>query len=245
MGFYEQISKYYDCIFPAGREQLDFILQTAGPAPRRILDVACGSGGYTVKLAQAGYDVTGMDLDAAMIRMAADKVKEQGVSAAVIECNMLDIEQCFDRPFDCIFCIGNSIVHLGSQEDIGNSLRQMYSRLERGGALVLQIINYDRILKHNISHLPTLRDDTVGLEFVRRYDYEKAQGIVNFRTVLTVGTGDSREVYENSIELLPVLSGDLRRLLENAGFNDMEFFGDFRGTAYDEEAFLLVARAVK
>jgi SAM-dependent methyltransferase len=40
----------------------------------RVVEIGCGSGGLTKKLADAGYDVLGVDLSAAMIRLARRKV---------------------------------------------------------------------------------------------------------------------------------------------------------------------------
>ncbi len=73
MGFYEQISKYYDYIFPAGKEQIDFIETAAGTPPKKVLDIACGSGGYSVALAKDGYSVTAVDLDEKMVESALVK----------------------------------------------------------------------------------------------------------------------------------------------------------------------------
>jgi len=62
MGFYEEISKYYDYIFPVGKEQINFITKVAGEGPKSVLDIACGTGGYALELAKQGYAVTAVDL---------------------------------------------------------------------------------------------------------------------------------------------------------------------------------------
>ncbi|MDP4181321.1 MAG: class I SAM-dependent methyltransferase, partial [Bacillota bacterium] len=58
MGFYDEISKYYDYIFPSFEEQLRFINDIAGEPPRSLLDIACGTGSYSIKLAKKGFDIT-------------------------------------------------------------------------------------------------------------------------------------------------------------------------------------------
>lgn len=242
MGFYEQISKYYEYIFPAGRDQLDFIIKTAGAPPKKILDVACGTGGYSAELAKAGYNVAAADIDRSMVEMARDRMKQEGLQADVLICDMTDIGRALEINFDCIFCIGNSIVHLGSIEAITDTLSQMRSRLVNGGSVILQIINYDRILKYGITSLPAIKDESIGLEFIRNYEYDKAAGMIRFVTVLTVAGEHGEERYENSIELLPLQSSDLRIAMINAGFSDIEFFGDFKGSGYDDASFMLVAR---
>lgn len=255
MGFYEQISKYYDYIFPTGKAQVEFIKASAGMPPKNMLDVACGSGGYSVELAKSGYEMTAVDLDDKMVEMAREKALQEGAGINVLRCNMKELEAVLTKAysdlnqgsprFDCIFCIGNSLVHLGSIKEITEVLRQMYSLLSESGSLLIQIINYDRIINFKINELPAIRNDEAGLEFIRMYRYDEMRGIVHFNTKLNVNGADGEERYENSIELLPVLSSDLHKALKEAGFSCIEFYGDFGFSPYNEEAFMLVVKATK
>jgi 2-polyprenyl-3-methyl-5-hydroxy-6-metoxy-1,4-benzoquinol methylase len=43
------------------------------PAPARVVDLGCGTGSLAVLLAEAGYDVTGLDLSPAMLVRAEQK----------------------------------------------------------------------------------------------------------------------------------------------------------------------------
>lgn len=52
------------------------ILDAVGPlAGRRVLDVGCGTGRFTQVLEQAGAHVTGLDVDAGMLRPAHERVE--------------------------------------------------------------------------------------------------------------------------------------------------------------------------
>jgi len=243
MSFYEQISKYYDYIFPTGKDQVNFIKEAAGRPPKKILDVACGSGGYSLELAKSGYSVTGIDLDAEMVNKAKKKAVNQDLDLTILKCDMLNIKETIKEKFDLIFCIGNSLVHLSSLDEIREALKQMYGRLEDGGKLILQIINYDKVINHKLDGLPTIKNDEIGLEFVRKYLYDEQKDIIKFNTVLTVENKDEKEEFKNSIELLPLRSADLERLLKEAGFCEIEFYGDFNHSPFDEESFMLVVRA--
>ena len=243
MGFYEQISKYYDYIFPTGEQQLKFIAQAAGMPPKKVLDIACGSGGYSVALAKAGYSVTAIDLDEKMIEMTLAKKHKEGLDIDAMVCNMLDISKRFGgNAFDLVFCIGNSIVHLRSKEDILDALKQMQACVKPGGTLVIQIINFDRVFKHRISSLPTIVNDDIGLKFVRNYDYDEKKGFIKFNTLLTVNEANGGEEYENTVELLPLMSSDLKELMKKAGFRDISFYGDFVFSKYDEDSYMLVVK---
>lgn len=246
MGFYEQISKYYDYIFPAENTQLDFIRKQAGEPPKKVLDAACGSGEYSVRLAIDGYDVTAVDIDQAMVDAAKEKAVINNVKTDVLKADLKTIGNTLSgKSFDFIFCIGNSIVHLDDLQEIEASIRQMYDLLQPGGILLLQIVNFDRVLKNSISALPTLRNEKVGLEFIRNYRWLEEKQKISFDTILTVQENSRSVRYENSVELRPLLRDDLYKMLVNAGFNDIQLYGDFSGTVYDDQSFLLITSGVK
>jgi len=245
MGFYEQISKYYDYIFPVGQAQLEFIKQAAGSPPARILDVACGSGGYAAELSKAGYAVTAVDIDEKMVEKAKEKILSERLSADILKCDMKELKEKLPPGFECIFCIGNSIVHLDGQDEVLEVLNQMHALMEKGGALILQIINYDRIIKYKIDELPPVTNEDVNLKFIRKYEFSENGKHISFNTALTVDENGEKVEFRNSVKLLPLESRTLHELLEKAGFGNIEFFGDFKQSVYNENSFMLVARARK
>lgn len=252
MGFYEEISPYYDEIFPAGEEQLSFITETAGAPPKRLLDVACGTGLYSVRLSQRGYDVWACDADPEMIRRAREKNVKDNTGVRFFVADMLELGSSEDLrsgdgsgpEFDCIFCIGNSIVHLKGADAIENAVRQMKKLLGPHGSLMLQIINFDRVLNHGVRTLPTIRNDERGIVFQRSYEPDSSTGLIHFDTVLTLDSGDAPHVLRNRVDLFPLASDKLKHILHDADFNMIEFFGDFSKTRFDpDQSFMLVAVA--
>lgn len=179
--FYTEIAKYYDYIFPTENAKLSLIRELVGDTPKDILDVACGSGGYSKKLKELGYKVTAIDLDEAMISQL--KATDGEIDARVL--NMLDIDK-LNKKFDLIFCIGNSMVHLNDNEEILRFLENCKKSLKVGGYLLLQIVNYDRILVKNIKSLPVIENKEIGLTFERYYEYLPEKHKIDFKTILKV-----------------------------------------------------------
>lgn len=245
MAFYEQISRYYDYIFPVDAEPLDFIKETAGGPPKSLVDVACGSGGYSVELAKQGYEMTALDDDAAMVRLVQSKADHKKLPVKVMQCDMRYLEDGLKGKFDGVFCIGNSIVHLGSHKEIETALKQMNKLLQEGGKLILQIINYDRIIKYGVNGLPAIENRDAGLKFTREYLYDRERKIIKFNTLLTIDNGSQKDSYANSIELIPLEKADMERLLRNSGFERLKFYGDFKRSDHDDHSYLLVIEAEK
>lgn len=237
MGFYEQISQYYDYIFPTGDEQIRFIKEVAGKPPKTILDIACGTGGYSLELAKQGYLLTAADLDAEMVRQLGLKAETARIPIKSIQTNMLDLERKISDKFDLAFCIGNSIVHLQNLEQIKSFICNIKNLLNNDGSLILQIINFDRVLLKDINSLPTITDESIGLTFERKYSYNKQQHTMYFKTNLIV----DNKSFENEIPLYPLQEEELLQAVTDAGFKKVKLFGDFAGNAFDKyNSYMLV-----
>ena len=83
-------------------ELLEFI---ASHPPGRALDLGCGTGTNVITLAQAGWQVTGVDFVRRAIQVGRRKVRQAGVTA---DLRMGDVTRLEDvrGPFDLILDIG-------------------------------------------------------------------------------------------------------------------------------------------
>lgn len=235
--FYAEIARYYDYIFPLSAEKLNLINDLAGNNSKDILDVASGSGLYSKKLSDNGYNVTAIDLDNEMINKLKEKDKK--IDAKVL--NMLDIEK-LNKKFDLIFSIGNSIVHLENNEMIKKFLYSVKSSLSENGKLLIQIVNYDRILEKNIKRLPTIKNNEENLVFERYYEYLEQEHKINFKTILKV----NNSTFENNVLLHPITSEEIKGLLKEVGFSSINFYGDFTQSNYEPiDSFPLIIIAKK
>jgi glycine/sarcosine N-methyltransferase len=241
MSFYEEISKYYDYIFPISPETVDYIRRIAGKPPKNILDVACGTGGYSLELENYGYNVMAVDLDKEMIEGLKVKALNQGSKIEYLQASMLELkEKLYDKVFDTVFCIGNSLAHLDSNDEIGQFLNSAKAILIQGGTLLIQTINFDRVLVKDVRSLPTITNEAVDLSFERFYRYDHTLNKVFFKTILKV---DGKRI-ENEIPLTPVMHDGMVEMLKNAGFTEVNIFGDFSKSKFDKEnSYLMVIEA--
>ena len=76
----------------------DFLHSYTTQEMTNILDVGCGTGHYAEAFTIAGFQTTGIDLDAAMIEYAIDHYPETTFRTM----NMLEIES-LDQKFDFVF----------------------------------------------------------------------------------------------------------------------------------------------
>jgi ubiquinone/menaquinone biosynthesis methyltransferase len=74
------------------------------PENARILDLACGTGDFTAVLARRWPDarIIGVDLTAAMLEVAKDKVSSPNVVFSIVDAH--DLKEFADGGFDLIVC---------------------------------------------------------------------------------------------------------------------------------------------
>jgi ubiquinone/menaquinone biosynthesis C-methylase UbiE len=242
MKFYSELSKVYDVVFPLDRDTVKFLSQDLKSGDN-VLDLACGTGEYSIALSKLGYSVVGVDLNGEMIKAAQEKAKNLNVN--FIENDMTKLNDFQNRKFNLIFCIGNSIVHLNSKNKIEEFIKEIYNSLDVNGVMVIQTINFDRIIKYNIDSLPPIDRPEVGVNFIRKYNYNKAEGILDFSTEFVIKDGSGENKYINSVPLIMLMKDDIIPMVKAAGFKNVEFYGGFNKKEYSEESYAMVVKAIK
>lgn len=243
MTFYNKLSEIYEFIFPVNEKTINFIVKNLKNGSD-ILDVACGAGEQSIELLKRGFNVDSIDLEGKMIEKAKKKSDKLNLSSNFIQGDMTKIDEIFkDKKFDCIFCIGNSIVHLEDKEKISKLIKSIYEMLKDNGKIVLQIVNYDKILKYGLNHLPTIKNEEENLEFIREYELIPKESKVNFNTKLMLK--NTNEIFESSIQLITLLSDELKKMLEDANFENISFYGDFKGEKFNTECGPMIVEAYK
>jgi glycine/sarcosine N-methyltransferase len=242
MKFYKELSKVYDIVFPKDEKTLNFLLKDL-KSNSKILDLACGTGTYSLSLALKGHRVDAIDLDEEMIQLAKGK---GGLYANFTHGDMTKLQEEFQgKRYDLVYCIGNSIVHLKNKEKIERFIQDIYEVLTEEGALTVQIVNYNRIIKHDIKALPTIERPEKGVKFIRNYNYKQEEETVEFKTELIINKNGREEVHENSVDLIALQKDEVKDMLHKAGFKDLEVYGSFSEEEFNDESFALVIKGVK
>lgn len=103
--------------------------------PLKVLDVACGTGDFTIEIAKKvaqGSRITGVDISEGMIAVGREKLSKLGIDAVfeVADCEALPYdEKTFDR-----ISVGFGVRNF---EHLELGLREMYRVLTPGGKLVI------------------------------------------------------------------------------------------------------------
>ncbi len=103
------------------------------------LELACGSGRLLIPLAEAGFDIVGLDLSSAMLALAQEKAAERGLSLDILRADMRAFH--LSRQFRCILAPANSFQHLLYRRDVERCLACTRRHLHPRGRLILQVFN--------------------------------------------------------------------------------------------------------
>ena len=122
---------------------------------RKILDAGCGPGTYGIMLAQAGNEVTGVEISPGGVQVANQRAKEKGTNftAQVGDLEKLPFE---DNTFDICFC-GWVLHHF---PDINASVSELARVLKPGGMIAMAEPNESNLavrFSRFIEDLPLLR----------------------------------------------------------------------------------------
>ncbi|MFW5972104.1 MAG: class I SAM-dependent methyltransferase [Bacillota bacterium] len=236
ISFYDKFSTYYDDIFPLNKEKLEFLSNIFSRNNAfRILDIGTGTGSYAVELARRGFKLTGIDLDFSMIKIAEGKV-ENGLDVNFEIIDMLRIDEFFENDFDGIYIIGNVLVHLASREEIKKFLKKTLDIMQDNGVLIIQIINYDRIIDQKVGGLSTIVNEDKGVSFERNYKLYNNGKKINFNTVLKIKDNDKQDTYENNVSLIPLRSAELVSFLKDAGYKNIDLYGNLNGKPFEVDS---------
>jgi len=244
---FSHLAAYYEALFPARKDQLDFLEQVRPEGvPARWIDIACGTGQQMSGLAGRGLEVWGLDLDETMLAglwMRRPDLKDRTVKGDMRQADRL-LSGLLDGPAGVVYCIGNSLVQLTEDDEILESLSAFHYLLAPGGVVTVQIVNFDRVLENNLQGFkPLERTAGDGSAFIleRRYEPSEREGCLRFHTRLTTSDG----IEEQQHDMRALTRAQFEGLMETAGFHTPSWYGDYDLSEWDQGSPATIVTAIK
>jgi SAM-dependent methyltransferase len=219
--------------------------QVLGARPGQVLDLACGPGLYTHRLARLGHRVHGIDFSPASIAYARQVAESEGLACTYDLCDLRAADFGPENTFDlAMFLYGEFNVFQKSAA--GDILRRAWAALKPGGQLLLE---------------PSPEG---YIEWMGRQPaswYTSASGLFSDDPYMVLEESfwnAERRVATNRYYAVDLASGDVTRyaasyqaysdaefqaLVEGAGFYDVRILPNLTGAGERaKELFVLVAR---
>jgi len=190
-----------------------------------VLDVATGTGFHSVRLTEAGFNVTSADGSAAMLAKAFQNAATRGLIMKTVQADWRWLNRDIQGKYDAIICLGNSFTHLHEEADRRRALAEFYAALKHDGILILDQRNYDAMLDHGFSSKHKYY--YVGNKVSAAPEHID-DGLVRMKYSFPDGS-------EYNLNLCPIRKNYVRRLLQEAGFQRVRTFGDFQETYQEDD----------
>lgn len=202
-------------------------LHSFGIEDGTIADLGCGTGDLTLRLAQAGYDMLGVDASEDMLSILQNKAWESGCDNIFLVHQKLESLRLYGTVRAAVSSF-DTFNHIGPYAKLQKAIFKAAQYIEKGGVLLFDMntpYKHEEVLADNTFELQT---EEVECIWKNHFDAENA------RTRITVQIQTDREAFtERFYEYMYTLT-QIQQACEAAGMTvrsvcDGEAFAPLRG----------------
>ena len=229
---YTVLPEFYDRLnTEADYESYVEYLKSLIPTGTSILDVGCGTGEMCVRLAQGGYNVTGLDLSSDMLAEASAK-SERNHTEVFYTCQDMtsfSVSHLYDAVISCF----DSFNYLLSKDKLLAAFTRCYNALDKNGLFVFDMNAPAKFEQLYADNTFVIEED--GIFCVWENDYNsRSHRCKFFINIFVENNGKYDRYYEEQCERSYKYS-DICECLEKAGFELVNTFSDFDKSPIDHE----------
>ena len=220
---YAKLAKIYDRVMNHVKydKWADYILSVFrhfGVHGKSILEIACGTGNLSVFLLKHGYDVTGMDLSPAMLKIAADKFKENGMPQKLVAANMTSIP--LKKKFDAVLCLYDSINYLRHPAVLRKTIEEISTVTKSGGFFIFDVCTIKNSQKYFSNN--SMFEDMGNVKYKRncRFHYSN-----NIQENLFIIEYNGERFEEKHLQRIYSIN-EVRRIISGSPFKTRGIFDD-------------------
>jgi SAM-dependent methyltransferase len=188
--------------------------------PMKILDLACGFGRHSNRLAALGHDITGIDLYPEFLEIARMDAKSKDLLVNYVQGDMRNIK--YKEKFDRVLLLFTAF---GYFDDKTNELvlRNIYQALKVGGLFIFDIPNRDTYLKYiSPCYVTEVGNDLM----IDRISFDPLTGRSKNRR-LVIRDGERKE---KPFTIRLYNATEIADLLRTENFKNLLFYGKWDGT---------------
>ncbi|MCI7813814.1 MAG: class I SAM-dependent methyltransferase [Lachnospiraceae bacterium] len=198
------------------------LLREYGVTDGLVLELGCGTGSMTELLAQAGYDMIGIDQSEEMLEIALEKRLDSGHDILYLQQDMREFE--LYGTVRAVVSICDSMNYLMEEEDLLAVFRLVNNYLDPKGIFIFDlntVYKYEELLGDS-----TIAENREESSFIWENTYYDEDQVNEYDLTLFIREEDGRyQKYEETHYQKAYDLETVRRLIEEAG---MEYV-----TAYD------------
>lgn len=206
--------------------------------PTRVLDLACGPGLYTSRLAGLGHECVGIDYAPAAVRHARETATREGLACTYHLADVRETE--YGEGYGLVMMLFGQL-NVFRKADARAILAKAYSSLAPGGLLLLEPQRFATVEKNGRAGNSWYSCGEAGGLFSSRPHLclcETAWDAASQSTTQRFFIVDGRtgEVTRHAMTTQAYTDEQYRELLEETGFEDLRFLPSLIGRDVEEES---------
>lgn len=223
-GAFELVAEEYDRLmrgvgYPMWVSYYLLLLATRGFKPKRLLDIACGTGTMAEMLRKEGFHVTGVDISPAMIEVARKKAakKRSENRFEVGDARDFDLGETFDAAYSWFDSLNNIL----QPEGLLSAFRRAHAHIRPGGSWIFDL-NLAYAFEKRMFDQKN-RNPSSHLQYEWKGSYDKATRIIEVDMRFWKDGEPFREIHrQRAYSVEEVLA-----LLEEAGFEEVRSYHSY------------------
>lgn len=192
----------------------------------KIVDLGCGTGEITIRLAKQYQEVYGVDRSTAMLTIAQQKAFEKNVSHIIwIEQDIRKLSGFANIDLFISYC--DVINYIVDVKDLQKLFQNIYHRLAEGGLFLFDVHSLEYVKHSLVDHTFTYKDEHVAYIWDCIAGEEEGE---MYHDMTFFYRNDYTSTYERFDELHHQRTYDIATyeyLLKRANFKKIEFYSDF------------------
>ncbi|CAM2076989.1 class I SAM-dependent DNA methyltransferase [Clostridium cuniculi] len=184
------------------------------------LDIACGTGNVTIRLAKYFKNIYGVDLSEDMLREAFDKFKEARIKGKIICQDMTELS--LNKEFDLITSVLDSTNYITDLNDLQNYFNGVYTHLKSNGLFIFDVNSYYKLSEILGNNIYTYSEEEVFYTWENVFE----DNLLSMFLTFFVKKGDLYERFEEEHLERAYTEKELEKELEKA---NLEVLAKFDG----------------
>ncbi|WP_019508009.1 bifunctional 2-polyprenyl-6-hydroxyphenol methylase/3-demethylubiquinol 3-O-methyltransferase UbiG [Pleurocapsa sp. PCC 7319] len=134
------------------------------------IDLGAGCGFQSIPLAQLGFTVTAIDLDAKLLHELQENSDKLNITT--IQDDLINFEQHIDSKAESIICMTDTLLHLESKNKVSFLFKKVFSSLENKGKFIITFRQLDHELSELDRFIPVKSDENIIFTCFLEYEPE-------------------------------------------------------------------------
>lgn len=221
---YDRFAEIYDQVmtgvdYEGWAEYIEELLRFHRFAPRKIVDLACGTGNTTFPLARRGYQMAGVDAAPAMLARAREKAARAGLDIPFYQQDLRELD--LPEKYDLAICLYDSLNYILEGGELTRVFRRVREAVRPGGLFI-----FDMNSHYRLSHLEGLSHLEAGTSLFKEEDfvlfwsneYLTGPGIWQITLTGFLRRGDCWERFDEVHQERAYLTDEIIQRLQEAGW---------------------------